>query len=290
MMRIAVVLTCYNRREETLTCLSALMRNELPVGYSIGVYLTDDGSTDGTSDAVRNMLPTINIISGDGSAFWNGGMRMAYREALLTDADFYLWLNDDTELETFAVGKLIEVHSSLTKRSGTDRHIITGSARDKISGNLTYGGLNRKNALLRPVTFNLAPPGDIALECDTMNGNCVLIPRSVAMLVGNLDAGFVHSMGDTDYGLRAHQLGCHVWIAPGFSGWCTRNRISGTFVDGTSSLAVRFRRVFGPKGMPPRAWWLYVRRHGGLLAPFLWVWPYVKTVLVGLKPTANSQR
>lgn len=290
MIHIAAVLTCHNRREKTLSCLAALMCSDLPVDFSINVYLTNDGSTDGTSDAVKNMLPTVTILASDGSAFWNGGMRIAYREAMLTDSDFYLWLNDDTELETFAVRRLIETHGDLTKQTGIDRHIVIGSARDRSSGNLTYGGLNRKNTIFRPVTFNLAKPGDITQECDTMNGNCVLIPRSVASLVGNLDAGFVHSMGDTDYGLRARQLGCSVWIAPGFAGWCTRNALSGTFVDGASSLAVRFRRVFGPKGMPPRAWWLYVRRHGGLLAPFLWAWPYVKTVLVGLKPTANSQR
>lgn len=286
---IAVVLTCHNRKVKTLACLRALQRSELPAGVSIDVYLTDDGSTDGTSEAVREMFPGTRILASDGSAYWNGGMRIAFREALASDADFYLWLNDDTVLDAIAVQRLIETHQILTANTGTDRHILVGSTRDQDSGHLTYGGLNRRNALFRPVTFRLVPPGDVPRECDTMNGNCVLIPRSVAQLVGNLDPGFVHSMGDTDYGLRAQRMHCGIWLAPGFAGWCSRNAVSGTFVDGASPLKQRLRRVLGPKGMPPRAWWIYVYRHGGLLAPFLWAWPYAKTMLVGFRPGASRK-
>lgn len=289
MTRIAALLTCHNRKNKTLACLMALMRNKLPNGVVVAVYMTDDGSTDGTTAAVRELVPHAKILDADGSAFWNGGMRIAFREAMSSDPDFHLWLNDDTELEPSAVRDLLETHRILMEKTGTDRHIVVGSARDKASQNLTYGGLNRRNGFFRPVTFSLVQPLEVERECDTMNGNCVLVPRSVANLVGNLDPGYVHSMGDTDYGLRARQVDCRVWIAPGFAGWCSRNAVAGTFVDGASPLAIRLKRVMGPKGMPPRAWWLYVRRHGGLLAPFLWAWPYMKTVLVGLKPSAHKK-
>jgi GT2 family glycosyltransferase len=59
--------------------------------------------------------------------------------------------------------------------------------------------------------------------CDTMHGKCVLIPRSVVQIVGNLDPAFVHYIGDWDYGLRTRQEGCTVWIAPGYLGTCSLN-------------------------------------------------------------------
>jgi hypothetical protein len=36
------------------------------------------------------------VLGGDGSLFWNGGMRLAYADAMRSDFDYYLWLNGDT--------------------------------------------------------------------------------------------------------------------------------------------------------------------------------------------------
>src|SRR5437879_10926345 len=61
------------------------------------------------------------------------------------------------------------------------------------------------------------------IDCDTMNGNCVLIQRSVVPRLGNLDHHFTHSMPDLDYGLRAKRAGCSVSVAPGYVGDCVTN-------------------------------------------------------------------
>lgn len=69
MQTIAVLLTVFNRKDKTLKCLQHLF-NQLPIeGYSIDVYLTDDGCTDGTPEAVKEQYPQVNIIHGDGNLF-----------------------------------------------------------------------------------------------------------------------------------------------------------------------------------------------------------------------------
>lgn len=282
MTSIAVLLTCHNRKDRTSACLRALLENSLPDDIVLRVFVTDDGSTDGTAERVREIVPHAEILRSDGSAFWNGGMRIAFEQAMTTDADFYLWLNDDTNLVSSAMALLLNTYDQLCTETGSERHIVVGTTVDQTSGEFTYGGLNRNHKTWRPVTFRLVPPALTASQCDTMNGNCVLIPRSVAQLTGNLDPHFVHSMGDTDYGLRARYEGCKVWVAPGIVGHCSRNALRGSFVDGSASLRQRIKRVLGPKGMPPNAWWTYVRRHGGMLAPLFWLWPYVKAALVGM--------
>jgi len=112
---IAVLLTCYNRKEKTISCLDALFKNIIPDGCSLNVFLVDDGSTDGTEDAVRNAYPQINIIKGDGSLFWNGGMRVAFEAAIKNGFDYYLWLNDDTMLNKGAVSNML---SAVGKHKG----------------------------------------------------------------------------------------------------------------------------------------------------------------------------
>ena len=53
--KIATLLTCHNRKEKTLKCLNSITAQHIPkqVG-KIDVFLVDDGSTDGTSEAVKS--------------------------------------------------------------------------------------------------------------------------------------------------------------------------------------------------------------------------------------------
>ena len=218
---LAVLITCHNRCNTTLACLHALYQQET----NFDVYLVDDGSSDGTSEAVKANYPAVNILKGDGNLFWVGGMRLAFSEALKNGYDYYLWLNDDTILDSNALPNLLNTHHCLTKR-GHPNSIVVGSVRDPLTGNLTYGGRIRSSLRwdrkLEPVEPGLEP-----IECDTMQGNCVLIPYSVAEKVGNIDAAFIHTLGDLDYGLRSRMLSCSVWIAPGYVATCPQKLCTG---------------------------------------------------------------
>ena len=274
--KIAILITCYNRRDKTLACLEALYKQ----GMSFNVYLTDDGSKDGTSEAVKSFFPKVKILEGDGSLFWGGGTRKAFAEALKFNYEYYLWLNDDTLLTTNALNKLLKTHYDLAVR-GQPNSIVVGSIRDPITGKLTYGGRIRVSRW-RPLKYKTIEPSDKPKECQTMNGNCVLIPRSVATRVGNIDNAFSHGKGDVDYGLRARQLNCSVWMAPGYSGICSRNPINNTWEDIKLPLYERLRQVNHPKGLPIKEIKVYAKRHGGLLWFLYWLSPYSKLIVTSI--------
>ena len=46
----------------------------------------DDGSTDGTADAVRHAFDSVTVIRGDGSLYWAAAMARAERVAATHDA------------------------------------------------------------------------------------------------------------------------------------------------------------------------------------------------------------
>lgn len=78
---LAVLLTVHNRKTKTLKCLQQLY-TQIPIkGYQVDVYLTDDGCTDGTPEAISQEFPQVHIIHGDGKLFWNRGMYTAWQEA-----------------------------------------------------------------------------------------------------------------------------------------------------------------------------------------------------------------
>jgi len=277
-MTIAALLTCHNRREKTLECLESLFSQSIPPGGQLTVYLTDDGSRDGTSDAVRERFPKVRLLSGDGSLYWNGGMRLAFGEALKSKYDYYLWLNDDTLLDSGALETLLCTHAELSTRAEADA-IVVGSTRSPVDGLPTYGGVVRPS-WWRRTRFSLVAPGEEPAECETMNGNCVLIPHTVAAEAGNLDEAFAHGMGDFDYGLRARACGFEVWIMPGIAGVCSKNPLLGTFYDGSLSLRDRWKHMHSSKGLPPADWRVFCRRHAGLFWPLFFLWPYVRRLLL----------
>ena len=97
-LRIAAVMAVHNRRDLTLACLDSLRAQQL-AGGTLDVFVLDDASTDGTAAAVLERHPDVRLLRGDGQLYWNGGMRRAFGEAMAGDYDYYLWMNDDTELD-----------------------------------------------------------------------------------------------------------------------------------------------------------------------------------------------
>jgi GT2 family glycosyltransferase len=276
---IAALLTCYNRKAVTLAALARLFAQS--AAEEVTVFLVDDNSPDGSGEAVRAQFPQVRLLHGDGNLFWCGGMRRAFAAALEEDFDFYLWLNDDTMLEPGALDRMMNAYQWVAGR-GDGKAIIAGSTRDPQSGRQTYGGLVRASRI-HPFKYRMVEPGSEPLPCLTMNGNCVLIPRCVAERVQNLSAEFSHGIGDLDYGLRARQAGCSVWIAPGYIGSCAWNAPRGNFLDEKLPLRQRWRQMMTTKGLPPGEHMEYARRHGGPLWPVFWLLPYLRVVLGSLR-------
>lgn len=277
--RMAVVMTSFNRREKTMECLAALCASQHIGRVELNAVMTDDGSTDGTAEAVSKAYPWVRVVHGDGSLFWCRGMHRAFGVALQHDFDYYLWLNDDTTLYPDALSKLFDCAAVQREKIGKPV-IVVGSTVDEQSGKLTYGG-ERRAAWWRRTSFIKVQPSDAAQPCESMNGNVVLIPAETARLVGNLDPAFEHAMGDTDYALRANKLGVGVWVAPGVHGTCGHNAVTNTFMDPDLTLSKRWHQMLGRKGLPWRSWWVLTRRHAGPFWPVYFLWPYIRTVLNG---------
>jgi GT2 family glycosyltransferase len=269
MGRISVLLTVFNRKEKTLRALEALFSQKLPAGMELSVFLVDDGSTDGTYESVARQFPQVNLLRGTGHLFWCGGMRLAFTEAMKSHCDYYLWLNDDTTLFPHALTELLQISTSVGPRA-----IVVASSQDPDTGQLTYGGVERLNRW-KPLRFSRVMPVEKPIPVETMNGNCVLIPQTVAEKIGNLDPHFTHGIGDFDYGLRARRLGFEVILAPGYLAYCRRNPPAVK----DRSLRTRWKKMLSPHGLPPKEWAIFARRYAGAFWFIYWIPFYVKKLI-----------
>lgn len=298
-IRIAVLITCFNRQQKTLFCLQTLASQlqfsiphkvagsdqtpDLSSQVQLTVYLLDNGN-DGTADAVATQFPWVKISRGHAEIYWNSGMRRVWQQALTessttTPFDFYLWLNDDVHLAADAIDRLLQNYLWQTPTAGALIGTMAAPATTEPSmanpssqAIATYGGRQRTSQF-NPLAFGpVITPGTAPQPCTFINGNLCLIPNAAVQKIGLLSEHFSHGLGDFDYGLRLQQAGLTTYVAPGFYGECALNPKAGSVFDDRLPLSQRVRMAQRPNILPPSAEWRYfVRCHGGWLWPFLWL-------------------
>lgn len=235
MKLLAVLLTVYNRKEKTLQCLKNLYA-QLPIeGFQMDVYLTNDGCTDGTPQAIEEMFPKVNIIHAAGNLFWNRGMYTAWEVAAKTkNYDYYLWLNDDTFLYNNAIKTIIKNSETLQNNS-----IVVAAICAPQEVIATYGGRTKDGVI--------SPNGTLQ-ECQTFNGNCVLIPSPIFNRVGNLDWKFRHAIGDLDYGYQVKKAGFKIYSTSHYLGTCESHLQLPAWARKEVPFFKRVKNLYSPLG------------------------------------------
>ncbi len=277
MHQIAVLLTCFNRKEKTLKALKNLYSAYDIIKISIGItiYLTDDGSTDGTGDAVSEKFPEVNILQGNGELYWAGGMRNSWNEALKKGYDGYLLLNDDTMVFSELFESLLDTHGRCVKQYGC-AGIYIGSTRDGKTQKLTYGGSVFTNRFM--AHSKRLEPNDNLQECELGNANIMLVSKYVVDRIGILSGAYIHGLADYDYTLMAVRKKIPVLIAPDFLGECTNDNKNPYSTFHTLTIAQRIKVLYNPLGLDFRSNLQFMKRNFIYRLPLVFLAGWLKVL------------
>lgn len=252
MKRIAVLMTCYNRVQTTLTCLRLLYGQEMSGEYDIDVWLVDDASPDGTGNAVKKRFPRVNVIKSNGNLFWSKGMRLAWDAAAAAfDYDYYLWLNDDVLLKSKALPIVL---GDLEKIETSPWVVLAGAvSSDETETDISYGATK------------FFPVGSVPRRANGyLNGNLVLVPREVFKKVGPICGRYHHGYGDYDYGLMLRRAGIGIYSSSQILGVCPQQPERYVHLKG-KRFPERVRALFDPKGYSLHDAFVYRYRNWGLV-------------------------
>ena len=92
---VSIVIPVYNRRDTTLNGLKSLARIDR-TGLDVRTIIVDDGSTDGTGEAVRQHFPDVQVIDGDGTLHYAAGTNRGISAAMEQGSEFIVTANDDS--------------------------------------------------------------------------------------------------------------------------------------------------------------------------------------------------
>ena len=274
-MNIAILITVFNRKEKTLKCLDSVKNslNQACTKPDITIFLTDDGSTDGTAEAIREKgysFP-INILTGDGNLYWNGGMINSWKAALDSGEEYdgFLWLNNDTEILPGFWDELLEGDKYCRKKYGKGG-IYVGSTCDNAHSRLSYGGFNFVSKITLKDEF-VVPNGSFQ-ECQCAHGNLTYISNDVVKTMGIFTDEYIHSGGDHDYTYRAYKKGFHLIVLPSFVGVCENDHPKDGYADFLKMpLKERLLYLKSPLGFNLHNTLVFQRRCFPYRYPFVWL-------------------
>ena len=226
MKQIATIITCYNRKEKTISSLRHMYaaqdyyHSTSKEKLNIVLYMTDDGCTDGTSEAVRNAFPDkdIHIQKSNGNLFWARGMNFSWHVATKErEWDYYLLLNDDTDMTVDCFVQLFEAEQYARAHHGKEG-LVAGIIASKENRNeVTYGGevfLTKFTAKLQ-----LMIPSGKPQQCDLLHANIMFVPNSIFKSIGTFYP-YMHSCADSDYSVMARRASFPVYVTSRICGYC----------------------------------------------------------------------
>jgi GT2 family glycosyltransferase len=113
--QVAIVVLNWNRKKDTLCCLESLTKIDYP---RYEVIVVDNGSTDGSVEALREAFPDPLLIQTGSNLGYAGGNNIGIERAFERGADYVLVLNNDTMLDSFAVRSAVDVAQTIGDKAG----------------------------------------------------------------------------------------------------------------------------------------------------------------------------
>jgi GT2 family glycosyltransferase len=209
---VVVIVLSWNGREDTLACLRSLAA----VTYApLSIVCVDNGSTDGSADAVAAEYPSVRLERLDRNHGFAGGMNAGIRVALEEGADLVLTLNNDTVVEPGFLEPLVSALSTDPASAAACSQMLFAGDPPRV----WYAGASwrpRRGYQGRHVRYGRSP---VAREAppyvtDRACAGAMLAPRPVLERVGMFDEQLFAYGEDVDWSLRAHEVGLHVLVVP----------------------------------------------------------------------------
>lgn len=252
---VEIVSPVHNRREITLQCLRSLSRVDR-TSLKVHIIIVDDGSTDGTSEAIQEQFPEVEIIRGDGNLWFTGGANRGFERALTYQPDYILLINNDTVFDEKFLQYLVET-AEKNPRSAIGGLLLLWDTPHKVfqvapKFDVWYGGWRH---LYKQTVWTVPQE---AFEVDFLAGNCILFPSAVFAENGLMDEKRFPHYADAEFTPRIKRNGWKLLVEP-------RARVFNQ-PNATSSLEkMNLRQIY-------QALWGDLRKQQNLRTRFMMYW------------------
>ena len=209
---VAVVVLSFNGRDDTLECLRSL---EHAHWDRLTAIVVDNGSTDGTLEAVQAEFPRATTIRSEENVGFADGNNIGMRAALEAGADYVLILNNDTIVDPDLFEALVGEARRRPDAGALCPLIRYVDPPDRI----WYAGARFDPRAIhngRHTGYGETDVGQYhaVRETGRATGAAMLVPREVIERVGYFDGRLFIQVEDVEYSLRMRAAGYRILFVP----------------------------------------------------------------------------
>lgn len=229
-MHVVAVVLSWNGREDTLAALDSL--------HGIETICVDNGSTDGSAEAVAERFPDVELIRTGVNLGFAAGNNVGIRRALDRGADWIVLLNNDAFVEagfaealTAAAARHPDAGILACKVYVADPPDVLWYAGGSFHPLLGYSGRVRGAGKRDDGSF------DRETDADWATGAALAVSREAIARAGLLDEELFAYLEDVDWSLRIRAAGLRVVFAPTARAW---HKVSASTGGPASATSLRY--------------------------------------------------
>jgi GT2 family glycosyltransferase len=202
----------WNRREDTLACLESLAGVEM--------VCVDNGSQDGSADAVAELFPGVALVRNAENAGYAAGNNAGIRRALELGAHWVWLVNNDAVVDASAAAALEEA-----ARARPDAGVLACKVYFAEPSDVLWYAGGRFNLLLgysgRQNGYGRRDDGrfDTLRDVGRATGAAMAVSRAAIERAGLLDEDLFAYVEDVEWCLRIRRAGFAVVFVPAARAW-----------------------------------------------------------------------
>lgn len=212
-MKVSILIVSWNTRQLLLDCLQSIYTYPPQIDFEI--WIVDNASGDGSSQAVRERFPQVQVIDNPTNLGFAGGNNLAVQHAL---GQYLLLLNPDAVVHPQAIDRLVTFLDGTPDAGAVGPCILNPDDSPQIS---TFRTPNlfleawRLSYLDRLFPLSYYAKGHQKLVIvDVLSGACILIRKEIFQSLGGFDTNFFMYSEEVDLCLRIRQAGWHLYHLP----------------------------------------------------------------------------
>jgi len=207
---VGIVIVNWNRWQFTLAACRSLTGS---AHRDFRIIIVDNASADDSLAQLRAALPGADIIASTANAGFAGGCNIGIRRALDLQCEYVFLLNNDAEVESQTIPRLIAA-----SRARGDQALLGSAVIFADTGEYQFFGSMRGAVLDQSEYFSAAADADLlqqdVIETDFIMGAGLFLPARVLEETGLFDERFFLNYEETDLCNRARKLGFPSFVVP----------------------------------------------------------------------------
>ncbi len=210
MKKLSIIILSYNSKHLILDCLASI-----PAHSDWEIIIPDNGSTDGSKEAILKQFPKIKFIENDKNLGFAAGNNVGIKKS---QGEYVLLLNPDTVVKTKTIETVLDYMENNPKVGAATCRLEFPSGKldyschrnfpDPVNSFLHFIGLKKISAYT-----NINIPNTIH-EIDSLTGAFALIRRTAGNQVNWLDEDYYWNAEDIDFCYKLKEKGWKVMYIP----------------------------------------------------------------------------